>query len=77
MSAMTFRPRLAAAASTAETRAGRPQQAPLFPSAPLMRQPFAPLPAGSIKASGWLLRQLQIQAKGLSGHLDEFWPIVG
>lgn len=42
-----------------------------------MQQPFAPLPTGSIKASGWLLRQLQIQAGGLGGHLDEFWPIVG
>jgi DUF1680 family protein len=26
---------------------------------------------------GWLLRQLRIQADGLSGHLDEIWPDVG
>ena len=26
---------------------------------------------------GWLQRQLQIQAAGLTGHLDEFWPDVG
>lgn len=26
---------------------------------------------------GWLERQLRIQADGLSGHLDEFWPDVG
>ncbi|WP_250901711.1 MULTISPECIES: beta-L-arabinofuranosidase domain-containing protein [unclassified Dyella] len=49
----------------------------MFPRAPLAQQPFALLPAGSIKAGGWLLRQLQIQADGLGGHLDEFWPIVG
>ena len=25
---------------------------------------------------GWLARQLRIQADGLSGHLDEFWPDI-
>lgn len=42
--------------------------------APLSPNAFAPLPLGSIKPRGWLRRQLQIQANGLSGHLDEFWP---
>ncbi len=37
---------------------------------------FRPLPLGAIRPSGWLLRQLRIQADGLSGHLDEFWPDV-
>ncbi|MCX6560538.1 MAG: glycoside hydrolase family 127 protein [Candidatus Aminicenantes bacterium] len=37
---------------------------------------FRPLPLGSIRALGWLERQLRIQADGLSGHLDEFWPDV-
>jgi hypothetical protein len=38
---------------------------------------FRPLPLGSISPAGWLRRQLRIQADGLSGHLDEFWPDVG
>lgn len=35
-----------------------------------------PLPLGAIRPEGWLARQLCIQADGLSGHLDEFWPDV-
>ena len=38
---------------------------------------FTPLPIGAIRPAGWLLRQLRIQADGLTGHLDEFWPDVG
>jgi DUF1680 family protein len=37
---------------------------------------FQPLPLGQIKPAGWLLNQLRIQANGLGGHLDEFWPDV-
>ncbi len=31
---------------------------------------------GSLKPTGWLRRQLEIQADGLSGNLDKIWPDV-
>lgn len=37
---------------------------------------FVPLPLGRIRPAGWLANQLRIQADGLTGHLDEFWPDV-
>ncbi len=37
---------------------------------------FTPLPLGTIKPAGWLEDQLRIQANGLSGHVDEFWPDI-
>ena len=49
------------------------------PHAPAKLAPTALglLPLGQIRPAGWLKRQLRIQADGLSGHLDEFWPDVG
>lgn len=35
---------------------------------------FEPLPLGTVTPRGWLRRQLEIQAEGITGHLDEVWP---
>lgn len=45
--------------------------------APLHQNAFNPLPLGAVKPEGWLHKQLEIQAAGLTGHLDEFWNDVG
>jgi uncharacterized protein len=54
------------------TEAAAPSQAARGLAAPA----FTPLPLGAIRPEGWLLRQLRIQAAGLTGHLDEFWPDI-
>ena len=35
-----------------------------------------PYTTREIHPAGWLKRQLEIQAEGLSGHLDEIWPDI-
>lgn len=45
--------------------------------APLQASAFNPLPLGAVEPKGWLRRQLQIQAAGLTGHLGDFWNDVG
>lgn len=45
-------------------------------SSGLAEPAFRPLPLGVVRPAGWLARQLRIQAEGLSGHLDRFWPDV-
>jgi DUF1680 family protein len=44
--------------------------------APLIAGKFCFLPLGSIRPAGWLKNQLEIQANGLSGHLDDTWADV-
>ncbi|MGP4078755.1 right-handed parallel beta-helix repeat-containing protein [Pseudalkalibacillus sp. R45] len=43
----------------------------------LLKTAFSSLPFGSVKPTGWLKKQLEIQANGLTGHLDEIWEDVG
>ncbi|HHY83394.1 MAG TPA: hypothetical protein GX505_12080 [Clostridiales bacterium] len=37
---------------------------------------YRPLKLKEIKPEGWLKNQLRIQAEGLSGNLDKFWPDI-
>ncbi|MBN1437752.1 MAG: glycoside hydrolase family 127 protein [Sedimentisphaerales bacterium] len=37
---------------------------------------FQPVDIKEIKPQGWLRQQLTIQANGLTGHLEDFWPDV-
>lgn len=45
--------------------------------APLASNAFYSLPLGAVRPVGWLRKQLEIQANGLGGHLDETWADVG
>ena len=45
--------------------------------APLQPAALRPLPLGSIRPTGWLRAQCRVQADGLTGHLEEFWPDLG
>jgi uncharacterized protein len=41
---------------------------------PLFKNAYIKLPLGAVKPEGWLKSQLEAQAAGLTGNLDDFWP---
>ena len=49
----------------------------VFNRAPLVSSPLAALPPGAVRATGWLGRQLELQAAGLTGNLDRLFEDVG
>jgi uncharacterized protein len=67
----------AAVAAVALGQESAPASEPRESSKRLAPTAFVALPLGRIRPAGWLRRQLRIQADGLSGHLDEFWPDAG
>jgi hypothetical protein len=44
--------------------------------APLVVQPYTALPLGAIKPNGFLLKMLELQRDGLTGHLDSIYSVV-
>ncbi|MFI2741869.1 beta-L-arabinofuranosidase domain-containing protein [Zhouia sp. PK063] len=43
---------------------------------PLLAQPYTALPIGAIQPKGWLKQMLELQRDGLTGHMDEIYPVV-
>jgi len=65
----------AVTATVAQTGGAKPIDSPIVRNRnPLPPNALYPLPLTAIKPRDWLRRQLQTQAAGLTGQLDEFWP---
>jgi uncharacterized protein len=41
---------------------------------PLLPNAYIKLPLGTVKPAGWLKDQLEAEASGLAGNIDDFWP---
>jgi len=67
---------VAASGALSHSRSRSGPQTSSLAAAALANPTFRPLPIAEIHPQGWLARQLRIQADGLSGHLDEFWPDI-
>lgn len=68
---------LVAASALSQVFAAGVSLAPVKNREPLASTPYVLLPLTSVKPQGWLRRQLEIQAGGLSGHIEEVWPDLG
>ncbi len=42
--------------------------------APLRPNAYIKLPLGAVKPAGWLKNELEAEASGLTGNIDDFWP---